>query len=45
LNKVSLSVVEGAAFMVSFDDDDFNFDPVCQSFLLLSPFVCLILTF
>jgi hypothetical protein len=33
LNKVSLNVIEGAAFVVALDDEDFNFDPVCNSHL------------
>ena len=28
LNKVSLAVIEGAAFVVALDDEDFDFDPV-----------------
>ncbi|XP_032784458.2 carnitine O-palmitoyltransferase 1, liver isoform isoform X2 [Daphnia magna] len=28
INKVSLAVIEGAAFVVALDEEDFNFDPV-----------------
>ena len=28
LNKVALGAIEGAAFVVALDDEDFDFDPV-----------------
>ncbi len=35
LNKVSLLTIEGAAFFVALDDDEYSYDPVSNSFFLL----------